>query len=112
MPLSMTVGTCGNASARWRLGTAIGFTRFILMNAIAAGSEENITWTGPLARSVSAAGAPLYGTCVQVTPVIERNSSPERWVMVPVPADATLMAPGLALASALKSFTVLSGIDG
>src|SRR6187455_3653010 len=112
MPLSMTVGICGSASARVRLETAIGFTRLILMNAIAAGSEENITWTWPLARSVSAAGAPLYGTCVQVTPVIERNSSPDRWVMVPVPADATLIAPGLALASAIKSFIVLTGNVG
>src|SRR4051812_29521186 len=108
----MTVGTFGSVSARVRLDTAIGLTRLLLMNAIAAGSEENITCTCPLARSVSAGGAPLYGTCVQVKLAIARKSSPDKCVMVPVPADATLIAPGLAFASATRSFTVLTGNEG
>src|SRR5688572_20090336 len=108
----MTVGSSGRDAARVRVETAMGRTRLARMNAMAAGSEENITCTCPLARSVSAGGAPLYGTWVHVTPVIERNSSPDRWVMVPVPADATLMSPGLAFASATRSCTDLSGIDG
>src|SRR5471030_645874 len=108
----MTVGISGSESARVRLDTAIGLTRPLLIKAIAAGSDENITCTCPLARSVNAAGAPLYGTCVQVTLTIERKSSPERCVIVPAPDDATLIWPGLAFASAIRSLTVLTGNDG
>src|SRR3954466_1872683 len=112
MPLSITVGISGSVSARVRPDTAIDFTRLLRINAMAAGSEENITCTCPLARSVNAGGAPLYGTCVHVTLTIERKSSPERCVMVPVPADATLIAPGFALARAIRSFMFFTGNDG
>src|SRR5450631_2442060 len=108
----MTVGISGSALARVGLETAIGLTRPFLMKAIAAGSDENMTCTCPLARSVNAGGAPLYGTCVHVTLTMERNNSPARCVIVPLPAEATLSSPGLDLASAVKSFTVATGSDG
>src|SRR3954449_9861554 len=45
-------------------------------------------------------------------PVIIRNSSPERWVKFPVPFEARLILPGLALAWAMNSGTVLAGNEG
>jgi hypothetical protein len=54
----------------------------------------------------------LYGTWVQVTPVIDRNSSPARCVKLPLPAEATLIAPGFALASAINSPMFFTGRDG
>ena len=38
------------------------------------------------------------GTCTTSMPVIIRNSSPQRWVRFPVPLEAMLILPGLALA--------------
>src|SRR6266568_3888893 len=45
------------------------------------------------------------------TPVIILNSSPERCCVVPFPPDAMLILPGLALAWAMNSGTVLAGTD-
>jgi hypothetical protein len=45
-------------------------------------------------------------------PVIILNSSPATWVEFPIPADAMLILPGLALAYAMNSGTVLAGTDG
>src|SRR5215813_9708041 len=46
-----------------------------------------------------------------LTPVIILNSSPEIWFPEPMPADAMLILPGLALAWAMNSATVLTGSD-
>ena len=62
--------------------------------------------------SVSAGAEPRYGTCCIFTPVIAMNSSPERWMVVPLPADAKLTLPGLALAYSMNSATVLAGTEG
>jgi hypothetical protein len=45
-------------------------------------------------------------------PAIILNSSPARWVEVPVPPDATLSLPALSLAYAMNSGRLLTGIDG
>ncbi len=45
-------------------------------------------------------------------PAIILNSSPARWEADPVPNDAMVILPGLALASAIRSATVLAGTDG
>ena len=41
---------------------------------------------------------PRYGTCCILIPVISLNSSPDIWIDVPVPDDAMLILPVLALA--------------
>ena len=41
---------------------------------------------------------PRYGTCRILTPVRSLNSSPDTWIDVPMPDDAMLTLPGLALA--------------
>lgn len=63
-------------------------------------------------RSVSAGPLPLYGTCVSFTWVTTWNSSPVRWVLLPVPADAISTLPGFALASAMNSVAVRTGSEG
>ena len=100
------------AQAGQYVGVANALRNFDPRVVKAAGSDENITCTCPLARSVNAGGAPLYGTWVHVTLIIERKSSPDRCVMVPVPADATLISPGLTLASAVRSLTFFTGNEG
>ena len=46
------------------------------------------------------------------TPVIILNSSPAIWGPVPMPGDAMLSLPGLALAYAINSGIVLAGTEG
>ena len=69
-----------------------------LMYAIEEGMEANVTCTCPPSRSVRAGPAPRYGMCTMSTPAIILNSSPAMWLPAPVPADAMLTLPGLALA--------------
>jgi hypothetical protein len=63
-----------------------------------ASVASNITCTWPPKRSVNAGVEPRYGTWTISTPAIILNSSPERWCVDPMPADAMLILPGLALA--------------
>ena len=42
-------------------------------------------------------------------PVVILNSSPPIWDVLPVPPDAKLILPGLALAQAMNSGTVFAG---
>ena len=44
-------------------------------------------------------------------PVIILKSSPPIWDALPVPPDAMLILPGLALAQAMNSGTVFAGFD-
>jgi hypothetical protein len=59
---------------------------------------SNITCTVPLIMSVSAGAEPRYGICVRSIPVMILKSSPERCTEVPLPEEAQLILPGLALA--------------
>ena len=54
-------------------------------------------------------GEPLYGTCSMSTPAAALNSSPEKCASEPLPPDAYVYLPGLALASATSSGTDLIG---
>src|SRR5262249_31990614 len=69
-----------------------------LMCSIDSGTGLKITCTWPPSRSVIAGAPPRDGTCTKSTPAIILNSSPERCCGVPLPADAILILPGLALA--------------
>ena len=59
-------------------------------------------------RSVTAGPLPLYGTCSMSTLAIDANSSPARWIDVPLPAEAKVTLPGSALACAITSATVFA----
>ena len=45
-------------------------------------------------------------------PVSILNSSPDMWIVEPLPEDAMLSLPGLALAYAISSGMVLIGSEG
>jgi DNA-binding transcriptional LysR family regulator len=62
------------------------------------GIVSNITWTWPPSRSISAGAPPRYGTWSMSMPAIILNSSPSTWSELPLPLDAKLSLPGLALA--------------
>src|SRR3954470_24909795 len=70
-------------------------------------SKSTCTW--PAMRSVNAGPAPLYGMCVILQPVIIMKSSPDMCTEVPLPDDAMLILPGLALQYSMNSGTVLAG---
>src|SRR5689334_7018434 len=60
-------------------------------------------------RSVTAAPAPLYGTCVILMPARRWKSSPPMWPMVPLDDDAMLILPGFFFAASTRSFSDLYG---
>ena len=62
--------------------------------------------------SCTAGMLPLYGMWVSFTPATSWKSSPVMWVEEPEPAEPKLISPGLALAIATKSWTVLAGKAG
>ena len=70
--------------------------------ALMCGSDEgvasNITCTWPPKRSLSAGDEPRYGPWIISTSAIILNNSPVTWLVDPLPADAMLILPGLALA--------------
>src|SRR6516225_7684223 len=76
------------------------------------GVASNITCTWPAKRSVSAGDEPRYGTWTISTPAIILNSSPTTWCVEPLPADAMLILPGVALGVGVNSGQVLGGPDG
>ena len=51
-----------------------------------------------VSRSCIAGAVPRYGICCMLMPVIILHSSPATWLEFPVPAEAMLSLPGLALA--------------
>ena len=88
----------GSASERVAVVTASARSLPALMYSIEEDMGANMTCTCPPSRSVSAGAAPRYGTCTMSTPAIILNSSPATWGAVPLPAEAMLSLPGLALA--------------
>jgi len=83
-----------------------------LTNGHAVVMLSKVIATCPPTTSASAGGLPRYGMCCISTPVIVLNSSPERCCDVPLPLDAKLYLPGLALSSAINSRTSFAGNSG
>src|ERR1019366_7000913 len=78
---------------------------FTSVTELAIGAMANCTL--PATASVSDSGMPLYGTWTTSMLALCFNISPAKCVPLPVPADEKLSCPGLALASAMNSCTVL-----
>src|SRR5262249_38828039 len=105
-------GRSGSTSRRVVVLTASGRSLPDLMCGTDDGVTSNITCTCPASRSVSAGVEPRYGTCTRLTPAMNLNSSPATCCGPPMPAEAMLILPGLALAYAMNSGTVFAGNDG
>ena len=78
--------------------TASGRTLPALMCSIDQAMGSKKTCTCPASRSVTHGAAATIGHMHHVTPVIILNSSPETWEALPMPLDAMVSLPGLALA--------------
>ena len=103
------VGTSGANGLRFAAVTASARTR----PARTCGNEvlrtSYMKVMLPAITSVSAWALPLYGTCCICTPVKDLNTSPDRWLDAPLPAEPKVTLPGLARAKAIRSWTVLAG---
>src|SRR5262249_34413476 len=77
-----------------------------------AGRLSNADSTWPAGRSVTSGAEPGYGMCGMLTRAVNLNSSPATCEVEPVPNDASVILPGLALASAINSGTELAATDG
>ncbi|MNT49885.1 hypothetical protein D3C72_1867630 [compost metagenome] len=93
-----TVGTPGSAGDGLALVTASALSLPPLISAIDEGRLSNITCMVPPVRSVSAGPLPLYGKWTMKVLVCVLNSSPARWIDVPLPLEAMFSLPGLARA--------------
>ena len=83
---------------------------FTMLMALAMGAMNKCT--RPLMVSVNASGMPLYGTCTMFNAAAALNCSAAKCVPLPTPAEEKLSCPGLALATARKSFSVFTPSAG
>ncbi len=109
-PASATVGRSGNSAERLAVLTAIPLIlpAFICGTAVAA--VANTSCMLPATRSIIAGPPPLYGTCTILVPAMVLNNSSARCPVPPTPEEPPLS--DLLLASAIISFTDLTGTDG
>ena len=80
--------------------------------ACALPTAANISCTWPAITSCTAGAVPLYGMFTMSTPDCILNASPAMCSDEPTEPIAKLSWPGLALASAISSFTLLAGSEG
>src|SRR5688500_2126183 len=106
------VGYYGAVTERLPLETAIARTLPERTCGRAVDNAAKFTWHWPASIAVIEGEPPLYGTVTIFVPVRCMKSSAARCVLVAMPLVATLRSPGLALASAITSFTDLTGTEG
>src|SRR5512139_1989349 len=101
------VGTSGMLA--WRLALVIATARSLpdLTCGVAEIVVVKSMVTRPPMTSVTAAGMPLYGTWIMLTPAARWNISADRWGAEPATGDANVSSPGLPFAKAIRSFTDL-----
>src|SRR5262245_11645397 len=106
------VGTSGKVGTRVLLVTASARSLQSLMCCQAGGGVRHDSGVCP-ARFEPIARPPLLnGTCTRSSLSDSRNNSPSRCDGVPVPGEAKLYLPGLALITVISSRTVCAGTDG
>ena len=66
----------------------------------------------PAITSVKASFGPRNGMCWASMPALRRKRSAARCETEPMPAEAKFMAPGFALAAAMRSAAVLKPFPG
>src|SRR5215470_1732337 len=111
-PASVMVGTSGRLGERVLLVTASARNLPALICGTAGVRALNPIWVWPATTAATAGPPPLNGTCTMSSPSDRRNCSPARCGGAPVPPEAKVYLPGLALTSAISSLTLLAGTDG
>src|SRR5215475_2949143 len=106
------VFTPGSARDRILLATASARSLPSLTCGTTGGGVVKAIGVWPATVEPIANPALLNGICTRSRPSDRRNCSPTRCPGVPVPGDAKLYLPGLALIRATKSLTVSTGSDG
>ena len=102
------MGRSGSACERTALVTPSAFSLPLLMCGIADGRLSNITSMLPPIRSISAGPEPRYGMWTMKVPVMVLNSSPARWMLVPLPELAMFSRPGAPFSAFTKSATLFT----
>ena len=96
-------------ATRWGLATPMARTLLPARNGYTVALSIHIAGTWPPITSWMAGAAPRYGSCVSLSPLCSRNSSPTRWCGLPGPADAQFTPSGMPLAQAMNSLRFLAG---
>src|SRR5262245_8466184 len=106
------VGTSGKGGERLLLEIASERSLPSFTSGTAGAIEPKEIGVCPATAEPIAGPPPLNGTCTRSRPSERRNNSPTRCGGVPVPGEAKLYLPGLALMSATRSLTVCAGSVG
>src|ERR1700738_5364740 len=111
-PASAIVGTWGSVCNRAAPNTASArsFPSWTC-GTVATGATMEIGVWPPIVEPIAKPALPK-GTCTRSTPYDTRNGAPTRCPGDPTPPEAKLYRPGLFLARATRSCTVLVGSDG
>src|SRR5688572_29066656 len=102
------VGRLGAAGERLEPADASVFN----LPAVASGSAVllvNDIWSSPAISAFSAGAPPLYGTRTRFKPDIVLNNSPDKWLALPMPEDASESGFGADFACARSSLSVETG---
>ncbi len=105
------VGTSGIDAERLRAVVASARTFPPLICPTADPARSNSMVMRPPMMSGYTAPLPLKGTWVMSTPARSLKISPDRWLLVPGPEEPKNSPPGLDLAAAIRSETVLNGLS-
>src|SRR6185295_16266100 len=109
MPASRGVAHDGSSGDFLAVVMPMTLPRPDLMCGAAPGTAITPNCTSPAATAAAAGAPPLYGTCSSWIPAACASHSPARWLMLPLPAEPKLIAPGLAFACATSSLKLLNG---
>ena len=106
-PDSFTVGASGRPAERWSPITASTRTALAEICDITGPRISTAISISPPRSAVISAGVPLKATIWASMPVLDLNSSPARFWVLPTLIVPMLSLPGVALAKAISSARVL-----
>src|SRR6266550_4698546 len=112
IPSSSSVGTSGNAGERVAAVTASARSLPSFTSGVAGGIAWKHIGVCPATTDCIDGPPPGNGASAKSSPKVSLNSSLERCGVVPIPGEAKVYFPGLALMSSTSSFTDLAGMLG
>src|SRR5215813_1354350 len=112
IPSSSSVGTSGKAGERVAAVTASARNLPSFTSEVAGGIAWKHIGVCPATTDWIDGAPPGNGASAKSSPKVSLNSSLERCGVVPIPGEAKVYFPGLALISSTNSFTDLAGMLG